>query len=283
MALEIGERMKIKILKGTNKIGGCITEITSRKAKIIIDFGEDLPNVDVKSKKDNPLIEGLTHGSKGYDAVFITHNHSDHIGLISNVLPEIPIYVEKTSKEIFNVLNAFVGIKKNHSTVDMIEERPVIVGDFKVTPYIVDHSAYNSLMLLIESDGKRILHTGDFRNHGYKGRFLDNILRKIGKVDVVITEGTSFGRNNKKNKTEEELSTEATEIMTLEAYRCFFRSYMYSHFCSTIIHNRLILYNWYCLLFLYLPQKRFPYSKRKPFTLYMPLYLEHRYKLNKLF
>jgi ribonuclease J len=213
MALEIGERMKIKILKGTNKIGGCITEITSRKAKIIIDFGEDLPNVDVKSKKDNPLIEGLTHGSKGYDAVFITHNHSDHIGLISNVLPEIPIYVEKTSKEIFNVLNAFVGIKKNHSTVDMIEERPVIVGDFKVTPYIVDHSAYNSLMLLIESDGKRILHTGDFRNHGYKGRFIDNILRKIGKVDVVITEGTSFGRNNKKNKTEEELSTEATEIM----------------------------------------------------------------------
>ena len=38
MALEIGEHMKIKILRGTNQIGGCITEITCNETKIIIDF-----------------------------------------------------------------------------------------------------------------------------------------------------------------------------------------------------------------------------------------------------
>ena len=37
--------MKIRILKGTNQIGGVFTEITSEKAKIIIDFGEDLDGV----------------------------------------------------------------------------------------------------------------------------------------------------------------------------------------------------------------------------------------------
>ena len=38
--------MKVKILKGTTQIGGCITEITSNKGtKIIIDFGEDLDSV----------------------------------------------------------------------------------------------------------------------------------------------------------------------------------------------------------------------------------------------
>ena len=30
--------MKIRILKGTNTIGGAITEITSKQAKIILDF-----------------------------------------------------------------------------------------------------------------------------------------------------------------------------------------------------------------------------------------------------
>lgn len=205
--------MKIKILKGTNQIGGCITEITTDNAKIIIDFGEDLPDVSLKNNNNVPLIEGLTHGTKKYDAVFITHNHKDHIGLISNILPEIPVYVEKASKEIFNIVNDFMGIKEACNTINMLAEIPIIIEDIKITPYIVDHSAYNSLMLLIESDGKKVLHTGDFRNNGYKGKYLKDTLKKIGKVDIVITEGTSFDRINKKNKTEEELSKEAYEVM----------------------------------------------------------------------
>ena len=32
--------MKVKIIKGTNQIGGCITEISTETTKIIIDFGE---------------------------------------------------------------------------------------------------------------------------------------------------------------------------------------------------------------------------------------------------
>lgn len=65
--------MKIRILKGTNTIGGAITEITSKKAKIILDFGTDLDDI-VRL----PVIEGLTHGKPIYDGVFISHFHFDH-------------------------------------------------------------------------------------------------------------------------------------------------------------------------------------------------------------
>ena len=34
--------MKVRIIKGTKQIGGCITEIECNKTKIIIDFGDDL-------------------------------------------------------------------------------------------------------------------------------------------------------------------------------------------------------------------------------------------------
>ena len=36
-------------------------------------------------------------------------------------------------------------------------------------------------MFLIEADGKRILYTGDYRNHGYKGKLFRPTLRKIRK------------------------------------------------------------------------------------------------------
>ena len=49
---------------------------------------------------------------------------------------------------------------------------PIIVGDIKVTPFYNCHSIYDSYMFLIEADGKRIWHTGDYREHGYLGKGL---------------------------------------------------------------------------------------------------------------
>ena len=40
--------MKVVINKGTKQIGGCITEIISNNARIIIDFGEDLPDKNTR-------------------------------------------------------------------------------------------------------------------------------------------------------------------------------------------------------------------------------------------
>ena len=113
--------MEVKILKGTNQIGGCITEIKSNKGtKIIIDFGEDLPDDNVNSHCENPNIDGLTVGNKQYDAVFITHSHGDHIGLINYILDDIPIYVEPISKKIYELLGTFTYKKIKFKTKDML-------------------------------------------------------------------------------------------------------------------------------------------------------------------
>ena len=64
--------MKIRILKGTNQIGGVYTEITTEQARILVDFGEDLGNTEEKLLIN---IDGLTCGEPKYDAVFITHYH----------------------------------------------------------------------------------------------------------------------------------------------------------------------------------------------------------------
>jgi len=210
--------LKICVRKGTSQIGGCVTEIQSNRAKILIDFGEDLD--EEKKTKETPQIEGLTCGKPDYDAVFITHSHQDHIGLIDQILPEIPVYVEEKSYKIYELTCAFTG-KSCRKNVCLVKEQknreyePILVKDMQVQYYKVDHSAYNSAMLLITCGKKRILHTGDFRSHGYKGKDFEPTLRKIrrhGEIDCLITEGTVLGRGDEKYQTEDELRHEATRL-----------------------------------------------------------------------
>jgi len=208
--------VKVKIIKGTKQIGGCITEISEGKTKIIIDFGEELDD-----SKEHFKLKGLTEGKSIYNAVFITHSHGDHIGLIDKINKDIPVYVEEKSLEIHNLTCDFCGkkrVKRKLNTFKIskkIKENSVIYdnGDIKVTPYITDHSSYNSCMYLIESKEKRILHTGDFRNHGRKKNIFGKIINTIGKVDLLITEGTTLTRSKENFITESELESKALNII----------------------------------------------------------------------
>ena len=214
--------MKIKIIRGTNQIGGCITEISTKKSKIIIDFGEELSD-DENRNKEEVKIEGLTHGKPSYDGVFITHSHSDHIGLIDRIMTEIPVYVEKESQIIYEVSNEF-SFKKSKKDTKLVKFRtPILIndGDIAVTYYRIDHSAFNSAVLLIEAEGKRILHTGDFRRNGYKGKEFESTLKEIGQVDYLITEGTCLTMDNIHNKAEYELLTKELNPLFAEYKQIF--------------------------------------------------------------
>ena len=96
---------------------------------------------------------------------------------------------------------------------------PFFIGDIKITPYSIDHSACDSYMFLLESGRKRILYTGDFRMHGIRGKAIPKILDKlVHKVDVVITEGTTLSRKDSKPETEHELQQRVKEYMTQYKY-----------------------------------------------------------------
>ena len=201
--------MEIRIIKGTNKIGGCITEIISKNTRILIDFGNDLEDT-----KESFELDGLTYNKSKYNAVFITHSHMDHIGLINKINEDIPVYVEENSLKIYNITCDFCvedKLTRKINTFKIYDE--IQIGDIKVTPYRVDHSSYNSCMFVIECENKKILHTGDFRLHGRKKDETLNNLKRIGKVDLLITEGTSLSRNILEYDTEEELEKEALEYI----------------------------------------------------------------------
>jgi len=74
---------------------------------------------------------------------------------------------------------------------------PSWVGDFKVTPYLMDHSAVDAYAFLIEVSGKKIFYSGNFRAHGRKSVLFDRIVENPPKdIDVLFIEGTMMRRSN---------------------------------------------------------------------------------------
>ena len=191
--------MIVNIIRGQNQIGGSIIEISTDKTKIVFDVGM---NLDESEEIEIPKIDGLFCGKKKYDAIFISHYHSDHIGLLDYVLDDIPIYMGERAYKIVKAANEYRGKQCGFSSEFLYENTPVCINDIKITPILCDHSAFDSYMLLVEADEKKLLYTGDFRSNGRLD--YDNLLSKIPVVDALIIEGTTLSREIEMQNIEEE-------------------------------------------------------------------------------
>lgn len=227
--------MDIKIHRGLNQIGGCITEISTATSRVFIDMGQNLPGVGGLNtpEQDKAMVESIfSQNQKEHEAVFYSHTHEDHIGLFWAVPDNVPQYLGEASKAIFiqkhKLIKRALQQKKEHlerssSLYVLMNERiqhqmelinkidqmrtwqrpmtkrspkPMQVGDISITPFYCCHSSFEAYMFLIEADGKRIWHTGDFRAHGYLSKGLYKTLETFARdIDTLIIEGTMLGRD----------------------------------------------------------------------------------------
>ena len=231
--------MKIKIHRGLDQIGGCITEIWTDSSRVFIDFGQNLPSngkTATPEEDDLMVADIIRNNEKEHQAVFYTHAHEDHVGLFRYI--PLEQYIGEGSKELLlikyrTLLERYEmaidechqlqeGSKENEelqeenyrTTKGLIDKlkafktwkrtalkespSPITIGDIRVTPFFTCHSIYDAHMFLVEADGKRIWHTGDYRQHGYMGKGLLPMLRRYATdIDVLITEGTMLKRKDK--------------------------------------------------------------------------------------
>lgn len=223
--------MKFKIHRGTKEIGGSCVEVQSKDTRILLDFGmplidrdgkefdfgkyKDLEKEDLIKQGVLPDIKGLYYDTgKLIDGVIISHSHKDHYGLSNFINKEVKIFMGQATRNIINLNNIFTSQKIYFENISYFEnEKTFKIGDFSVTPYWVDHSAFDSYSFLIEADGKRIFYSGDFRNHGRKSKvfkwFIHNAPRN---VDYLLLEGTTINRENKPFKTETGIENELVKV-----------------------------------------------------------------------
>ena len=190
--------MNIIIHRGTHQIGGSAIEISTASTRIILDFGNEL-SLDEKYTPINLDIEGVTKGLPDCNGIVISHYHMDHLGQLTSALPEIPLYMGELSKEVAMISAEYQDKNLYLRLLGANTFRggeAFTIGDIRIRPLVIDHSAADSYMFVIEAEGKHVLYTGDFRMHGLRHHILDQLVNTyIGEVDVLITEGTSLSRD----------------------------------------------------------------------------------------
>jgi len=232
--------MTITIHRGLDQIGGCITEISTVSSRVFVDMGQNLPGCGEKTtpEQDKAMVEGLFRNNpKEHEAVIYTHAHEDHVGLFDYVPDGIPQMIGEGAKEVllekYRVLcekDKLVGdvsstnlrkrakLKRFKTWPRSCDPKPFAIGDIKITPFFNCHSIYDSYMFLIEADGKRIWHTGDYRQHGWTGGKLLQLLKwKATDIDILITEGTMLG-TDVECITEKEVSGKMAHVMQAFKY-----------------------------------------------------------------
>jgi ribonuclease J len=180
--------MNIRILKGTDEIGGSCVELKTKDTTILVDYGTPLAQDSEKVKVTDNI-----------DGILISHPHQDHFGEIVNIDSDIPIYCGKLSLELMNATKIFTGNDLLQNNFQIFEAwKSFEIGDFKIIPYLVDHSATDAYAFLIEANNKRVLYSGDFRANGRKSKLFANMIndKNLKNVDVLLMEGTMLQRTN---------------------------------------------------------------------------------------
>lgn len=214
--------MKITIYRGSHEIGGTLIELKTATTRLLIDAGYPLflngKSIDAAIAKlpaDKlldigvlPKIAGLyAWDEPTFDVVVISHAHIDHYGLLKYLHPDIPVYLSAGTQKIIELtqrFRIFDSFPINARLLKMYE--PFSVGDIRIKPYLMDHSAFDATAFEFTGEGKTVLYSGDFRGHGRKRACLDRFIDRAPKqADVLLTEGTMLGRSDEVVLTENEL------------------------------------------------------------------------------
>lgn len=222
--------MNITIHRGTNQIGGCVTEYEYKGWRLFVDYGEQFPG----TPKATLQVEGLTYGDVSKSVLLITHYHGDHVGCIAELPEDLLIFIGKTTKDILEKLSDHIGYADDEykalnarlKSVDYFYPGHLREwGQFRITPIIMDHSAFDAYAFCIEAGGLKVFHTGDFRTHGFRSSKLPQVIENyVGKVDYMVCEATNVNRSDKSIKPEHELQKEFTQAFVDNKYNVVYLS-----------------------------------------------------------
>ena len=225
--------MKITVHRGTKEIGGTCIELTTGSARLILDLGlplvtatRDQFDATAALRKSTaeliadgtiPRVSGLfDEKSPPPDAILLSHAHLDHMGLIHFSRPQVPVYTTSGTSKMMLAGAIFAGRKgldrMRHRTIKT--GKTFTIGDTTITAYAVDHSTFGCVAFLIEAEGKRLLYTGDLRNHGRKPGMMKTLLKtlKSKQLDVLIVEGTHLGGEAETGIGEHDLEEQTVEL-----------------------------------------------------------------------
>ena len=209
--------MRLNIRRGSNCIGGTCIELDAQGKRLVLDIGMPLDASD-DGDVEMPSVKGFETTDSSLLGIVLSHPHQDHYGLASRVPPTTTFLMGEATERILAAATVFTPSGgKFENVIHLVDHKRINLGPFKITPFLMDHSAFDSYAVLIEADDRKIFYTGDLRAHGRKGKLFEKLIRHppIG-VDVLLMEGTTIGRQDagERYPTEDDLIPEFVRLFS---------------------------------------------------------------------
>jgi ribonuclease J len=203
----------LEVYGGYREIGGNCIVVRDKDKKIVFDNGirfqvlkryyrgriQPLGMNELRSIGAIPPLNVF----EGIDALYISHFHLDHLGLLGALPPGTRVYVPsigilETIEEWYRATPTWLAELPHKLHIDVIELKPHQEDELGVTPIPVSHSAYPSYALVYNGYDKTVFYSGDFRVNGPLGPRIDttqNIEKVLGSgsTDIALLEGTNIG------------------------------------------------------------------------------------------
>ncbi|HUI23336.1 MAG TPA: MBL fold metallo-hydrolase [Nitrososphaerales archaeon] len=212
---------------GVGEIGGNKFILEDKGVKVVLDFGtgfsdgSDYYDSTVSPRGVNgagdlfefdllPQLPGLyseeslqntrvRYTEPEYDAVVLSHYHSDHTGRIEYIDSKIPVYCGETTSLIHGAYSSSTGSPLDgHPIRKFRTGDKFTVGPMEFRPVHVDHSIPGAYGFVIHTSGGTIVYTGDFRFHGPAGSMTRDFIdaAKLERPNLLLTEGTRVSQGD---------------------------------------------------------------------------------------
>lgn len=153
--------MRISVLASSSR--GNASVITAGDTVLMVDAGISARRIT------QGLREGGLHPS-AVQGIFITHEHTDHIGGLGTFAKDTPIYCSRYLRDDLR------AVAPSAPMVFVEPGSPVQVGEVSITPFAVNHDAVDPLGYVFEHRGVRL---GYLTDSGHVTQRMEAILQGV--------------------------------------------------------------------------------------------------------
>ncbi|MCC6051307.1 MAG: MBL fold metallo-hydrolase, partial [Thermofilum sp.] len=209
--------VRVEVVQGGSEVGGTCVKVVDGDRVLVFDqglrfsrfrrlYGFRVRPAGPGELRDLGVLPSLEELERA-EALYITHLHLDHLGLLGDLPDELAIRVP--SEEALELVSGWYRdspdwtayIPPRYSAA-VEEAEPRVTDKRGVMALPVPHSAYPSTAYLYFGSDGTVLYTGDFRFEplAHADRLYPYTLFRYfeenpdAKVDKLVVEGTNFGR-----------------------------------------------------------------------------------------
>lgn len=177
--------MKFTLL-GSGSTGNAIL-IATEKTKILVDAG-------LSCREIVRRLSMMGVDAADLDGVLITHEHTDHVGGLRNLIGKLRcrVYISRATEDAYywykrsNGNGGDEGVKRRDAlkdhTVEIESDKEFRIGDIDFEPFAVPHDAADNFGFIAKTEGIRLATLTDF------GHITDEMKRRLDGCDAIIIE-----------------------------------------------------------------------------------------------